>query len=146
MSSVIDPSTRVFKKNSKADNLITVVGIGSAILFGLTIILAIISIFVGKPLQWLVVIMGLLWAVGAPAWFWYEYFFLYRIDGLPGTLELYKHGQQVSIAIWAGLAVSLGALASSDIFKSPAAQTQPSVTCAEAQHPPPNRASAPIPK
>lgn len=62
------------------------------------------------------------WALGAPIWFYYEYFYLYRKVGLSGTLELFKHGQQVAVAIWAGLSITLGAFASSDHFKDTSSQ------------------------
>jgi hypothetical protein len=62
------------------------------------------------------------WAVGAPLWFWYEYFFIYRgkEGGLPDSFENFKHGQQTAIAIWAGLSAALGAYAVSDFSKAPA--------------------------
>lgn len=56
------------------------------------------------------------WAVGPPLWFWFEYYFVYLAEGAPGSEEWFKHGQQVSFAIWAGIALSLGGIASSDRF------------------------------
>jgi len=69
------------------------------------------------------------WAVGAPIWFWFEYFWLYRECGNPGSFDLYKHGQQLSIAIWAGLALSLSALAGNDMFKRAADTTTEFSSC-----------------
>ena len=57
------------------------------------------------------------WAILPPSWFWYEYFYIYREYGKKGTLELYKYGQQVSGAVWAGVLVVLFAIASSDNLK-----------------------------
>jgi uncharacterized membrane protein len=56
------------------------------------------------------------WLIGAPLWFWYEYFFIYRAvgGGQQDSFEFFKHGQQLAAAIWAGLAASLGAFAASD--------------------------------
>src|SRR4051812_22458663 len=43
------------------------------------------------------------WAIWPPIWFWLEYFFIYRVWGKPGSLELFKYGQDVAKAIWAGV-------------------------------------------
>lgn len=58
-----------------------------------------------------------LWAVGTPIWFFYEYFWLYREAAAPNSWEIFKYGQQLGVAIWAGLTVSLYALGSSDLAK-----------------------------
>ncbi|OAI00589.1 hypothetical protein A1353_19290 [Methylomonas methanica] len=65
--------------------------------------------------------LAAVWAVGAPVWFWYEYYFIYRANdgGLADSFDHFKHGQQTAIAIWAGLAASLGAFAASDFAKAP---------------------------
>jgi len=57
------------------------------------------------------------WAVLAPAWFTCEYFFIYHVYGRPEAFELFKHGQQLAAAVWAGMVASLIALASSSRFK-----------------------------
>jgi hypothetical protein len=113
----LDPQKRIFREESKGARWTHAAGAVSIGSFAITIVLVVMAI--AKAPSWGLVVTGLafLWAVGAPAWFWFEYFFLYRKDGLPGTFELYKYGQQVSVAIWAALALSLGALASSDHFK-----------------------------
>ncbi|MBL0729447.1 hypothetical protein [Piscinibacter sp. HJYY11] len=116
----LDPKIDIFDKNS-CGPIVTKVALGVAVLlFALTIALTIGAFRCGGP-RWgsVVAALALAWAVGAPAWFWFEYFFLYRIYGTPGSFELYKHGQQLSVAVWAGLALSLGAFASSDRFKQP---------------------------
>jgi uncharacterized membrane-anchored protein len=61
--------------------------------------------------------LAAVWAVTPPIWFWFDYFWLYRRVGDGRAFEQFKHGQQVSIAIWAAVAVTLGALANSDRFK-----------------------------
>ncbi|MCB1716505.1 MAG: hypothetical protein KDK04_10245 [Candidatus Competibacteraceae bacterium] len=43
------------------------------------------------------------WTLGPPIWFWFEYFLLYKHFGDPTKLEEFKHGQQVSASIWAGV-------------------------------------------
>lgn len=60
----------------------------------------------------------LLWAVLPPIWFWLEYFYVYRVYGLPDTLELFKYGQDVAKAIWAGVLTGLIAFAASDATKA----------------------------
>jgi hypothetical protein len=51
------------------------------------------------------------WAVVPPTWFWIEYFYVYRRYGQPDTLELFKYGQDVAKAIWAGVLAGLIAFA-----------------------------------
>ena len=43
------------------------------------------------------------WTLGPPIWFWFEYFWLFKSFGDPAKLEEFKHGQQVSASIWAGV-------------------------------------------
>ena len=137
VSPELNPTKPVFAKDSRAERWTHRAGIASVVFFVLTLLLVFIA--VAKGPSWGLVVTGLAftWAVSAPAWFWYEYFFLYRKDGLPGSLELYKQGQQVSVAIWAALALSLGALASNDHFmkaesKSVSAAAKPGDCCARA--------------
>lgn len=61
--------------------------------------------------------MGAVWAVGPPSWFWYEYFYLYPKYGNPEGFESLKYGQQVAVAIWAGVSLAVFALLSSEHFK-----------------------------
>ena len=58
------------------------------------------------------------WAIGAPGWFFIEFYFVYRKVAAKGSWELFKHSQQVGLAIWAGVSVALYALSSSDLAKS----------------------------
>jgi hypothetical protein len=71
-----------------------------------------------------VAVVAVLWAVGAPTWFWYEYFYLYRKYANEGTWDLFKHGQQLGVAIWAGVATSLGVFAASTFSEPPKAQLE----------------------
>src|SRR4051812_8162917 len=43
------------------------------------------------------------WTILPPVWFWFEFFFIYQNYGLKEGFEAFKHGQQVAVAIWAGL-------------------------------------------
>lgn len=65
------------------------------------------------------------WVIVPPIFFFYEYHFLFRNReyGVARNLEKFKYGQQVSIAIWAGIAVSLVALSNADHFKQKAPES-----------------------
>ena len=43
------------------------------------------------------------WTIGPPVWFWFEYFWLFKQYSKPEHLEIFRHGQQVSASIWAGV-------------------------------------------
>lgn len=64
-----------------------------------------------------VYLLAILWAVVPPIWFWFEYFFVYKSCGDPNAFEAFKHGQQLTVAIWAAVTLALTGLASSDHFK-----------------------------
>jgi hypothetical protein len=110
------PQAEIFSGNGKA--VVRAAGWISAVLLVITVVVAVLVVVVGGP-KYRAVIYGFaaLWAIGAPVWFWYEYFYVYRRYGAVDTIEHYKQGLQVSVAIWAGVALTLGALASSDLLK-----------------------------
>ena len=58
------------------------------------------------------------WAIALPAWFFYEYFYLYLPIAERRPLDEFKYGQQVAGAIWAGILAVLIAYSASDTFKS----------------------------
>ena len=70
-----------------------------------------------KYAQQSILILAALWAVLPPAWFFYEYFFVYPEAGRPGTWEAFKYGQQVAVALWAGITATLYGLGSSELAK-----------------------------
>lgn len=74
--------------------------------------------------------MAASWFIGAPLWFWKEYFFIYRAagGGLPESFEHFKYGQQVAAAIWAGFSAVLGAFALSDFSKPEPAEYKCSIS------------------
>ncbi|MFO1351086.1 MAG: hypothetical protein U1F68_10610 [Gammaproteobacteria bacterium] len=47
------------------------------------------------------------WTIAPPLWFFIEYFWLFKRFSDPDKLELFKHGQQVSASIWAGVVAFL---------------------------------------
>ena len=72
------------------------------------------------------------WAVGAPMWFFIEYYFFYKKAAAPDSWDLFKHGQQVAIPVWAGVAAALYAIGSSDLAKK---ENQPTCTLEIASEP-----------
>lgn len=66
----------------------------------------------------LLYLFSAIWVIVPPIWFWIEYFVIYRKFGDPEAFESYKFGQQISVAIWASLALFLVGFASSEHFKN----------------------------
>lgn len=91
-----------------------------------------------QALPWLYVV-GALWAAGPPLWFWYEYHYLFKTlaPDTQGSLDAFKHGQQLSVAIWAGVLAFLYAYASSNHFKQPATNDSVQVQTVAVQNAPP---------
>ncbi len=112
----IDPTKAIYHHGSVAEYIQIAAGCLGVIFLVATLI------FVCKALRdkkiESVYFALMFWAVIPPVWFWIEYHFLYRCYGVTGTFELFKYGQNVSIAIWAGLTFSLAAIANSDHFKN----------------------------
>ncbi len=81
-----------------------------------------------KHAQATIYFLAALWAVGAPLWFFFEYYYIYRVAGAAGSWELFKHGQQVAIAIWAGVTAVLYAIGSSDLAKPPKTEQECTLT------------------
>lgn len=69
------------------------------------------------------------WMIGTPVWFWIEYFVVFRKFGNSDAFDSFKHGQQLSLAIWAGLALFLNGLIGSEHFKG----VHESSVCCESQ-------------
>lgn len=67
--------------------------------------------------RWIYPVLAL-WVLGPPVWFWVDYFVIYRRYGDPEAFDSFKHGQQVSLAVWAAIALLLTVLANADRFKS----------------------------
>lgn len=114
----MDPRQPIFTPRSLGQRLTHIAGGASIVAFSVT------AWWVweafqrgGTDGQTDVIRLAAAWGVAAPAWFWFEYFYLYRRDGVRGSLELYKHGQQLSFAIWVAVVTALGVIASSEHFK-----------------------------
>jgi hypothetical protein len=118
----MDPTVKLYKDGSTAAWAIPVAGFLGVVATLISIAVAVWLVW-PQPLQQSVqaslFLMAGIWGVGGPMWFFSEYFFFYRKSGVAGTWEQFKHGQQVSAAIWAGLSVSLAALGTSDLAKGP---------------------------
>ena len=145
MSSII-PQTAIYSPNSVAQK--RVIDFGRASAFLATCFLAVCLVMTFAPSLRNQIVAGVMagfWLIAAPLWFWYEYFFLYREHGEPDSFELFKHGQQISAAIWAGFAACLVAFAASDYSKPVAmyyhcAAIKSELQGKEAQQPPPAKA------
>ena len=77
----------------------------------------------GASAQSSILMLAALWTVCAPIWFFLEYHFFYRKAPGQGSWELFKHGQQLAIAVWAGIAAALYALSTSDVVKAQTTET-----------------------
>jgi hypothetical protein len=115
MPGPLNPTEALYCPESNAKLVVQTAAWISASLLILTLITVILAICYRRQL--VIYICAAFWAVVPPIWFWAEYFFLYRVYGNPGTLDLFKYGQDTSKAIWAGVALTLGALAASSFFK-----------------------------
>ncbi|MEM1178347.1 MAG: hypothetical protein AAGM22_08390 [Acidobacteriota bacterium] len=87
-------------------------GVTAILLLALTACLA-ISAIGDRQIDPLLGAIGV-WTIVPPVWFWGEYFFLYRKHGKPGTLDLFKYGQQVSGAVWLAVLALLTILANAE--------------------------------
>ena len=112
---MMNPKQPIYEPGSAADVLISWSPLIGAIAVVVTAILVSRAYSQAKP-GWLHFSI-VAWAVISPAWFVSEYFFIYRKFGLPDTFELFKHGQQLSAAVWAGVLAALITLAASSRFK-----------------------------
>jgi hypothetical protein len=104
-----------YPPTSKVRWVVSLVGLISVSLLAWTICLALGAWRSGTVET--IYILAVLWAVLPPIWFWFEYFFLYQRYGEKDGFEAFKYGQQISVAIWAAVTLSLAALASSEHFK-----------------------------
>ena len=113
-----DPKDTIYPLNtsdeiSKPERIVRRVAVFSVVALFITFLIVLNS-WGSSETTFLHITIGV-WAVAPPIWFWYEYFYIYRKYAKPGTLEVFKHGQDVSKAIWAGVLAGLLALAASDI-------------------------------
>lgn len=109
------PTTALYDPRSPAGTIAFVAGLTAAVAAVITIIWVARAYRGGRRTPVLIAALG--WTLVPPVWFWCDYFQLYRRFGTADTLELFKYGQQVSAAIWAAIAVTLGLLSASDHFK-----------------------------
>lgn len=113
----IPPQTPIYAPGSRAQRRVWIAGTVAGVV-ALSFVGLCIGMAAYPPMrsQALAGALAAAWLVGAPLWFWYEYFFIYRAagGGQQDSFEFFKHGQQLAAAIWAGLAASLGGFAASD--------------------------------
>ncbi len=67
------------------------------------------------------------WAILAPVWFFLEFHYFYREAPGKDSWELFKHGQQLAVAVWAGIAATLYAVGNSDVTKPPKKEIECSI-------------------
>jgi len=116
----MDPKVVIYESESKSACFIWWAGVIGVVMTLVSIAYATVLVWppqLDKNAQAKLFAMAAVWGVGGPMWFFIEYFFFYRKAGLVDTWDLFKQGQQVSAAIWAGLSVSFAALGSSDLAK-----------------------------
>jgi hypothetical protein len=114
------PQTPIYAAGTSAKRHVQIAGVVAAVVAVVFVGVA-IRMAVHEPARSQAVAgsIAAIWLVGAPLWFWWEYFFIYRAEGggQNGSFEYFKQGQQVAASIWAGLAAALGAFAVSDYAK-----------------------------
>ena len=59
------------------------------------------------PVKVLQAVLLVIWIVGPPVWFWYEFFYLYKRANNPEDWDRFKHGQDQSAKIWLALVTVL---------------------------------------
>lgn len=80
----------------------------SGILLCATITLLVIGVCSdGKRFSFQLKLLGLLWAIAPPVWFWCEYYYLW--DRAECTFDKLKHNQALSAAIWLATLGSIAA-------------------------------------
>lgn len=129
----MDPSSPIFDSNKPRGRLIWLPKVGSVVAILGTIGLVVYA-FVGPRTNTQTILFSLAaaWAICAPSWFFVEYHYFYReAPGGGDSWELFKHGQQLAIAMWAAFAATLYALGSSDIAKPPKELVECSFTVPE---------------
>lgn len=93
----------------------TEAGLWLSIAGALTILLAVISailsgIFYRCEFREGLMSLALAWSVLPPMWFWIEYHCIYREYGNAEAFDAFKHGQDISRAVWLGLTAAMFAM------------------------------------
>jgi hypothetical protein len=109
-----DPTIDIYPRGSKSLKIVSAVIWTSAVLLVFSVPACWISFL--KGFKEFVYIFAAFWSIVPPIWFWYEFFWLYRVDGNPDTFELFKYGQDLGKAIWVAAAGTFVALAGSSFF------------------------------
>lgn len=114
----MDPTAPIYRLGSKQQVAVYAVASVSAALVVATLAV-VIYILLTHPIHGQAIVVGLtaFWVIWPPLWFFFEYFWLYRSAAAPDSFELFKHGQQAAIAIWAGISLTLSGLVASDFLK-----------------------------
>ena len=122
----MDPTAPIFDKNKPTGRLMWIpIAFATFAVLGTIYITASAVWEKNENSQTVVLAAAAAWAILAPAWFFIEFHYFYRQAPGKDSWELFKHGQQVAIAVWAGVTAVLYAVGTSELVKFPNAQ----VTC-----------------
>ena len=114
----MNPSAPIFDSNKPRGKLMWLPKIAAGVAIPGTIVLVAYA-FLGSRAytQTILFCLAAAWAICAPVWFFIEFHYFYREAPGEDSWDLFKHGQQLAIAVWAAFAATLYALGSSDIAK-----------------------------
>ncbi len=120
MAGSLNPRGPIYDRSAPGGTAQQRMAYASLVLLGVTVLIAVLVLANGwRHAQATLYTLAALWAIGAPLWFFIEYYCFYRKAAAPDSWELFKHGQQVAISIWAGVTAVLYALGGSDLAKPP---------------------------
>lgn len=80
--------------------------IGAAVVLLAVTILALVIYFYNDS-KCLLKVVWALWVVAPPIWFCYEYFWLFREEGVKVDFETFKYGQDIASKGWIAIAALL---------------------------------------
>jgi len=124
----MSPRIPIYDEGTNGARYVRIAGWVSALAMVVTFLVVIVAWNEGPSWALAMYVSVAFWGTVPAVWFWYEYFFLYRRFGAEDTFDLFRHGQQTAIAIWAGVTLSLVAIASSDHFKTSQAHSAGSIS------------------
>ncbi|MCX5538093.1 hypothetical protein M3A49_01020 [Paraburkholderia sp. CNPSo 3076] len=92
-------------------------GLASLFLLAITVWVALSAPPCDRPDS--VIVAAILWGVVPPIFWWWHWFFFFPPHRNADSLETFKYGAQLALAIWAAVVVGLAAYSTSDYFKPP---------------------------
>ena len=104
--------TRIYPKGSGGHRVQVLAGVFSVLLLLCTLVAVVCAERSPCHRPGALIILTGVWGFAPPVWAWFEFFYIFPKFGNKGALDTLKYGHQVSLAIWAAVAVGLGAYAS----------------------------------